>query len=260
MPLWAFAAFLLAGVAGVCIAQDRVIPLNELRSGSTFSSSEARALQQDDFANPGMLWVDKGEKLWRATAGSAGKSCASCHGDAKQSMKGVAARYPAIDGASGKLLDVEGKIQQCRAERQGAEAPRRESDELLSLATYVSRQSRGMPVQVSIDGAAKPHFEAGRTAYYRRQGQLNLSCAQCHEANRGRKLLTETISQGHGTGYPGYRLEWQNQGSLERRLRACFSGIRAEMHSYGAAEHLDLALFLAWRAQGLPVESPGVRR
>ena len=158
-----------------------------------------------------------------------------------------------IDRASGKLMDVEGRIEQCRVDRQGAQAPRRESDEMLSLSTYVSHQSRGMPVQVNIEGAAKPHFEAGRAAYYRRQGQLNLSCAQCHEANRGRKLLTETISQGHGTGYPGYRLEWQNQGSLERRLRACFSGIRAEMHSYGAPEHLDLVLFLAWRAQGLPV-------
>lgn len=250
----------LVAVASASPAQERAIPLDQLRSGASFAAAEVRTLQQDDFANPGMLWVDRGEKLWSATAGSATKSCAACHGDARASMKGVAARYPAIDRASGKLLDLEGRIQQCRVERQGAEPARRESEELLSLASYVAHQSRGMPVQVNIDGAARPHFEAGRTLYYRRQGQLNLSCAQCHEANRGRKLLAETISQGHGNAYPAYRLEWQTLGSLERRLRACFSGIRAEMHPYGAAEHLDLALFLAWRAQGLSIETPGVRR
>src|SRR5256885_16986097 len=42
------------------------------------------------------------------------------------------------------------------------------------------------------------------------------------------------IPQAHPTGYPLYRLEWQNLGSLQRRLRNCLVGIRAEPYDYGA--------------------------
>ena len=44
----------------------------------------------------------------------------------------------------------------------------------------------------SIDGAAKPAFERGRAFYYQRHGQMNVSCAQCHEHNWGKRLLRET--------------------------------------------------------------------
>jgi sulfur-oxidizing protein SoxA len=131
---------------------------------------------------------------------------------------------------------------------------------LLSLTAFIARQSRGMPLNVSIEGPERKHFDAGEAAYRLRRGQMNLSCAHCHEANWGKRLLSETISQGHPNGYPVYRMEWQTMGSLERRLRACLSGVRAKMLLYGSPEYLDLELYLAWRAQGLPVETPGVRR
>jgi L-cysteine S-thiosulfotransferase len=229
-------------------------------SGLDFAGPELRALQKDDNANPGMLWVAQGEQLWREPAGRSGKSCADCHGSPAQSMRGIAARYPAVDTAGGSLIDLDQRINQCRIERQSAHPLRPESDELLALSALVALQSRGIPVRVSIDGPARPHFESGRGLYYRRIGQMNLSCAHCHEANPGKRLLGETISQGHGNAYPAYRLSWQTMGSLQRRLRACFSGIRAEMPSPGAPELVDLELYLAWRATGLPMEAPGVRR
>jgi sulfur-oxidizing protein SoxA len=149
---------------------------------------------------------------------------------------------------------------QCRERRQQAEPLRYESDELLALTAYVAMQSRGMPVNVSIDWQNRGHFEAGRAMFYRRLGQLNLSCAQCHQDNWGKKLGPETISQGHGNVYPIYRLEWQTVGSLHRKFRSCLSAVRAEMLPYGAPEYLDLELFMAWRSGGLPIETPGVRR
>jgi len=252
----ALAAAALA--AGVVLAQERGIPPGELKSGSAFLGSDLRALQNDDFANPGMLWVERGEKLWREPAGKKNLACAGCHKDS--SMRGVAARYPRIDSASGKLLNLESRINRCRTERMGAEPLRYESDDLLALTAYLARQSLGLPVATSIDGAARAHFETGRASYHRRRGQMNLSCGQCHDANWGKRLLSETISQGHPNAYPAYRLDWQTIGSLQRRIRACLSGIRAEMLPYGSQEYLDLELFLAWRAQGLPIETPGVRR
>lgn len=251
---------LLSGLAVFCSAgaADKAPPAP--RSGISFASADIRALQADDFANPGMLWVARGEKLWGMAAGRNNQSCASCHQDAKSSMKGVAARYPRIDAATSRLFNLEGRINRCRKDQQEGEPLRYESEELLALTAYVAHQSRGLPLQVSVDDAARPYFERGRETYYRRQGQMNLACTHCHEQNAGRKLLADTISEGHGNAYPIYRLEWQSAGSLHRRLRACYFGVRAEQPAAGSAELVELELYLARRATGLAVETPGVRR
>lgn len=240
-------------------AQQAVRP-QPLKSGAEFVGAEVRTLQQDDFANPGMLWVARGEKLWQEPAGKEGNSCASCHGDAKRSMMGVATRYPLLDPGAARVVNLEARIMECREQHQQAAPLKYESEELLALTAYVRHQSRGMPVKVAIDGQNRKHFEAGRDMYHRRMGQMNLSCAQCHQENWGKKLGPETISQGHGDAYPIYRLEWQTVGSLHRRFRSCLSGVRAEMLPHGAPEYLDLELYLAWRSGGLPIETPGVRR
>lgn len=228
--------------------------------GHTFQSAESQRLQNDDGANPGMLWVEQGAALWTAPAEVSGKSCASCHGDAAQSMKGVAARYPAVDTQTGRLLNIELRINQCRTANQGAPALAWESDALLGLTAFVSWQSLGLPKTVHIDGPARPFFEAGRTFFAERQGQLNVACTLCHDDNAGRRLRGDLISQGQTEGWPAYRLEWQKLGSLSRRIRACSMGVRAEILDFGAPEYLALELYLAWRGEGLALSSPGVRR
>ena len=131
--------------------------------------------------------------------------------------------------------------------------------ELLSLTAYVARQSRGVPIDITIDARTQPFLDAGRATFDRRQGQLNLACAQCHDANWGRRLAGNVIPQAHPTGYPIYRLEWQSLGSLQRRLRNCLVGMRAEPYEYGAPEFVDLELYLMWRARGMTMETPAVR-
>ncbi len=229
-------------------------------SGTELLSDALRAQQIDEAANPGMLWVAEGETLWQAPAGSANSSCASCHGAAAESMRGVAARYPQVDSRSGILLNLEARISRCRTLNQGAEAFAFESDALLALTAFVARQSLGMPIGVAIDGPAAPFYAEGEAFFHRRQGQLNLSCAQCHDDNVGRRLRGDTISHATATGYPVYRLEWQSLGSLQRRLRACSLGVRARQFDYGAREYLSLELYLAKRSEGLAIETPAVRR
>ena len=112
---------------------------------------------------------------------------------------------------------------------------------------------------MSNDEKTKPFIEAGQRSYSARQGQLNLSCQNCHDDNRGQKLAGVPLVQGHPNGYPLYRLEWQSVGSLQRRLRNCLIGMRAEPYAYGADEYVDLELFLMWRARGMTVETPAVR-
>lgn len=235
------------------------LPLAARKSGAEFMSAETRAMQEDEAANPATLWQLDGESLWVRNAGRAGVSCASCHGDASKTMRGVAARYPAFDSSAGRPLDLEQRINACRTGAQQAEPFPYESRELLALTVYVARQSRGLPIAASSDTRLTPFIERGRAAYVRRQGQLNLSCAQCHDEYWGRKLGGNPIPQGHPTGYPLYRLEWQGVGSLQRRLRNCLAGVRAEAPAYGAPELVDLELYLMWRARGMTLETPAVR-
>ncbi len=240
-------------------AQAGEIQADQRRSGYEQMSPELRRMQDDDSANPGMLWVLDGEALWRRGAGAAQKSCADCHGDAARSMKGVAARYPVFDRTLGRPVDLEGRINVCQTTHQGAEALAFESKELLSLTAYVARQSKGMPIAIADDAETRSFIAAGKVTFERRQGQLDLSCAQCHDDNWGQKLAGATIPQAHPTGYPVYRLEWQTLGSLQRRLRNCLIGMRAEPYAYGAPEMIELELFLAERARGLTIEAPAVR-
>ena len=240
-------------------SQQRAIAPDRLKSGFEFLGPDLKAMQQDEFANPGMLWVERGHKLWSTPAGAGGQSCESCHGDARASMKGVAARYPALNQATGRPINLEQRINLCRAERQQAAPLAFESNDLLALEAYVATQSRGLPIADPSDEKLKPFIENGRALFQMRQGQLNLACSQCHDDNWGKRLAGSTIPQGHPNGYPLYRLEWQSLGSLQRRLRNCLVGVRAEPFPNGSPELVDLELFLMSRARGLPIETPAVR-
>jgi sulfur-oxidizing protein SoxA len=231
------------------------IPLAERRSGYEFMGRETRAMQDDEATGPAALGLLDGEALWNRKAGESGKACADCHGIEK--MKAVAARYPALH--SGKLVNLDQRINLCRVGQQKAPALQLEGRELLSLSAYVGRQSRSLPIDIAVTEKTKPFLEAGRAAFNRRQGQLNLSCAQCHDQNWGKSLAGSTIPQAHPTGYPIYRLEWQALGSLQRRLRNCLIGVRAEPYAYGAPEYLELEYYLMWRARGMKLETPAVR-
>jgi sulfur-oxidizing protein SoxA len=229
------------------------------RSGYQDMGEALQKMQDDDTANPGMLFVQLGSQSWAKKAGTADKSCADCHGAAAASMKGVAARYPAIPKGAVAPVDLEGRIELCRTENQKAERLPPESRELLALLAYVAHQSRGMPIAPPADPRLAAFRDQGAEIYRRRQGQLNLSCAICHDDNAGKKLAGVTIPEAHPTGYPIYRLEWQALGSLKRRLRNCLVGIRAEAYASDAPEYVMLELFLMDRAKGMPLEAPGVR-
>lgn len=248
-------------VAGLLTADALAaeIPLSERRSGDSFMTRDTRAMQDDDTSNPGMLWVLDGEKLWNRKVGAADKACADCHNDARSSMKGVAARYPAFDKALGRPVDLEQRVNLCRTNHQQAPPLAYESRDLLALTAFVAEQSRGAAIETGSDPQLQPFIARGRELFMQRQGQLNLGCANCHDDNWDKRLAGSAITQAHPTGYPLYRLEWQSLGSLQRRLRACISGIRAQAYDFGSPELVELELYLMSRAKGMPMETPAVR-
>ncbi|RXH41447.1 sulfur oxidation c-type cytochrome SoxA [Bradyrhizobium zhanjiangense] len=235
------------------------IPPEARHSGYSFMGPDTRAMQDDDTSNPGMLFVLDGQALWGKKTGSAEKSCAECHGDARSSMKGVAARYPAFDKALGRPVTLDQRINLCRDNHQQATPLPYESRDLLALSAFVAHQSRGVPITAGDDPQVKPFIEQGRDLFMQREGQLNLACANCHDDNFDKRLADAPITQGQPTGYPLYRLEWQTLGSLERRLRSCMTGVRAQAYDYGSPELVALELYLMSRARGLPIETPAVR-
>lgn len=235
-------------------------PLPELVSGYYFSNPETRALQDDDFDNPGFLWIELGEQQWSKVEGRAGKSCASCHKNAAKTMSRVGTSYPKINEKTGKLINIEQRINICRRDNLKAKPWKWESNELLAMTAYVRHQSRGKQVRIKLDARTKPLFEKGKKFFYERRGQMNISCAQCHEGHYGNKLRADLLSQGQINGFPTYRLAWQRLGSVHRRFRGCNRLVRAEPFAYGAPEYVNLELYIAWRGNGLPVEAPSVRR
>lgn len=239
---------LLAGAAGIALGADPAP-----RSGLDYATPGIQSMQRDDFANPGMLWVAQGQSLWDQPEGAAGKSCASCHGD----IANMAAVVFPKRGPGGKLVNLETQIGQCRAERMRVVPFEYESKELLSLATAIRHQARGKPVEIGEDRAA---LDEGERYFRQRQGRLDLSCAQCHDQNAGKKLRDEVISQGQSNGFPTYRLRWREVGSLHRRFQVCNQAVGAEPYDLGSQEYIALEWYLAWRGRGLPVETPAVRQ
>ena len=243
------------GLAG----EKTAYQVEDRRSGFTYVTPETAAMQDDDFANPAFILVDQGEELWSETDGEAGKSCACCHQNAAKSMQGVGTRYPVYDAKLGKIKSIESQITSCRTERMQAKPFKWESDEMLAMSVYVRHQSRGMPMNVKIDGPAAPLFEKGKAFYNQRRGQLDMACKHCHVDNDGKTARANLLTQGQSTGFPLYRFKWQKVGSIHRRFRGCNKNIRATPYKYGSDEYMNLELYVAWRGRGLPVETPAVR-
>ena len=224
-------------------------------------SPALRAMQDEDGANPGMLWVEEGRARWAMPDGPARKACADCHGSNLGTvMRGVAARYPAWDDAAARPQTLSGRIATCRQRHQGLpRAAAHDPSTVLALHAAVAHASRGLAAAPPADRRLQPWREHGRTLWSQRLGQMDLSCAECHDARIGGRLGGSTIPPGHATGYPTYRLEWQTLGDVERRIRNCSTGVRAEPWPEGADELLALQVWMAWRERGLPIEAPAVR-
>ena len=256
---------LALGLSSALAAKKPVIkaepgnPLGEIYSGYNMRDAKTQAMQDDDFDNPGFLWIEQGASLWDTVDGEEGKSCASCHGKAEESMKGVGAKFPKYLPAQKNIVNLELQINLCR-KLMKAKPFKYESNEMMATAAFVKHQSRGMPVNVSIEGEAKKHWEAGKKFFYQRRGQLDMACSHCHEKYQAIHIRSDYLSQGHANGFPLFRLKWQNMGTLHRRFTGCNKNIRAQPYKRGSQEYLDLELYVTWRGNGLPIETPAVRQ
>ncbi|MCY0147481.1 sulfur oxidation c-type cytochrome SoxA [Hoeflea sp. G2-23] len=235
-------------------------PFDEVVSGWHYREAETRDVERDTIENPGMIAVEDGEVLWNKVEGTAGKSCASCHGDAAETMKGVGANYPKWDADSQKPINIELQINKCRTEQMGAEALPFNKGGQQELTTYIKHQSLGVPVEIDLSqGDMQTWWEKGKDVYYTRTGQLNLACASCHEVSTGKYIRADHLSQGQVNGFPTYRLK-SGLTSLHQRFRGCIRDTRAEQPKAFSDELMALETYVTWRGTGLSVETPSVRQ
>lgn len=232
--------------------------LPEILSGWVFRTEETQALQMDDFDNPAMLFVDQAIDSFNTVEGTAGQSCASCH-DGPEEFAGLRAELPKWNEDAAEVYTIEMYINECRTERMGAEPWKWTAQPMLNMNALISLQSRGMPVNVAIDGPAAEAWEQGREMYYTRYGQLELACANCHEDNYGNNIRADHLSQGMTNGFPVYRLKQANLITQHNRFKGCIRDTRAETFSEGSPEFVALELYVASRGNGLSVEAPSVR-
>lgn len=276
--LSAFGALALAGTPALADPVDATLILNEeiemttrttapdhlsdvmdeVMSGWLFRGVETRAMQADDFDNPGMIFAEKGEDLWNTADGSEGKSCADCHG-ASSEMSEVRPVYPKYVEAAGEVRTLEMQVNDCRETRMGAKPWKYDGGDMINMTALLASVSRGLPVNVAIDGPAQPTWEQGKEMYYTRYGQLELACANCHEDNYGKMIRADHLSQGQTNGFPVYRLKNTRLNSVHGRFKGCIRDTRAETFAPGSPEFVALELYVASRGNGLSVEGPSVR-
>lgn len=233
--------------------------LDEVLSGWHFREADTRAMQADDFDNPGMIFVENAMTAWETAEGTEGKSCASCHDNASESMKGVRAVYPKWNETAGEVRTLETQINACRTERMGAEKWKYSGSDMVNMTALLASVSRGMPVNVAIDGPVQATWEKGKEIYYTRYGQLELSCANCHEQNYGNMIRADHLSQGQINGFPAYRLKNTKLNGAHDRFKGCIRDTRAETFAEGSPEFIALELYVASRGNGLSVEGPSIR-
>jgi sulfur-oxidizing protein SoxA len=249
---------LLTSIA--CLAQSAHWPVNAQTSGNAFLPPSLKALQADAGSNPVSLWLDRGELAWRDA--SSGPSCASCHGTAR-SLREAVVQHPRLSNDGLRLINLEDQILTCLT-RSGKAHDTLESEEVLALSALLHQSAQGLLWQLKAPPAQQAQWQAhlvrGTALYAQRMGRMNLACVHCHDQNIGKQMRADVISPGHPTGFPIYRMSWQGMGSIDRRLRACYSGVQAVMPPAGDPALRDLELFLKVRASGMPMDGPSIRR
>lgn len=231
----------------------------EPRSGYEYVKPETQAMQDDDFANPGLLTVDRGEELFNQKHENSGKSCASCHGETGQELNSKEiARYPVYNSELNKIVNLQKRISNCRSSITDKKLQTNHPD-LLALETFVRNRAAGEKVNVQTDAAVSQLLKKGEELYKTRYGLIDMGCYHCHALYPGQMIRGQKISQGQGNGFPAYRLDTGEVTNLNQRIQQCMTLLRAEPFAVDSDEINILQFYIMSRSNGLVIETPAVR-
>ena len=218
----------------------------------------------DPTNNPAVMFAEDAEKLWNAP-GPNGRACANCHdGGATRSVHGAATRYPKFVAAYGRVMSIEDFLTVHGPERTGR-ALLAESEDNVDLTMLIKMASNGMPVQVDVTSAeARAALARGKASFYRRIGERNHSCADCHTPERGAnkflggRMLAD-VTEGLTRHFPTWRTSQGAAWDMRRRFQWCMTPLGANMLAADAIEYAELELYLTSFDNGKPMSVPGIR-
>jgi len=227
--------------------------------------------------NPAELFEAQGEELWKKPAGPKNVSLETCDlGLGPGVVKGAFAQLPRWFKDTDRVQDAESRLLTCKEKLQGVDvaaivkAPFRspEKDEMNALVTYISGQSKDMPVKVSLaHPKEKAMFDLGRRMFYYEAGPHDFSCATCHGQSGARIRLQDlpdlTVAKGAGTAWtswPAYRVSSGQMWGMQWRLADCFRQQRFPEPNYTSDVTVALSMFMAATANGSKLDTPGIKR
>lgn len=252
--LTAFQAYFQARFPGV--------PLNAYAKGEWIPGiNDAGALAQYQSVMqfpPQSLAIGEGKRLFNSPFPN-GHRYADCFPHAGV---GIRQNYPQFDQKTGQVMTLAMAVNECRL-HNGLRPLAWEHGPLAEILAYMASTSINRPLNIATpaSSAALAAYEQGKSFFYARIGRLNLSCADCHMMHSGQRLRAQLISPALGmpNGFPAYRAKWGGVGTLDRRFVGCNKKIRARPFKPQSVRYRDLAYFLSYMSNGLPVMGPAYR-
>lgn len=208
--------------------------------------------------------VDAGKKIWE-TPFKNGKTYADCLGD----VKAIRGKFPHYDAAKDTIATAEGALNACKEASDGEGfldkegKPQLNKGKIAQLMAYVAMEGRGGKINIPTpEGKAVAWYEKGKTFYYAKRGQLNMSCADCHTSNAGKKIRADLLSPalGHVTHWPTYRSNDGEITTLHNRFMGCNTMVRAASFKAQGDEYKALEYFLTYMSNGQEWNGPSSRK
>ena len=236
------------------------VPLNEYQNGVYAINADSRMSWEaiEEFP-PYEDALEKGEELFN-TPFANGKTYSSCF---KKGGKGIRQNYPYFDGNSGKVKTLEGEINECR-KKNGEKPLKWKKGAIASISAYMGSTANGKKISISVpnDPRAQAAYQQGKNHFYAKRGQLNLSCANCHQDSAGSRIRGDILSPalGHPSHFPVHRLKWGGLGTMHRRFGGCNKQVRAKPFKAQSTEYAALEYFLNYMSNGIEVNAPSSRK
>ena len=236
------------------------VPFKEYVNG-VYSIDQASREQWEAIEEfpPYELNIDNGKAAFN-TPFKNGKTYASCF---RNDGAGIKQDYPYYDNTTGKVVTLEAAINECRS-NNGEEPLKWQKGEIADISAYMAYTSRGNKTNVVVPGdeGAMAAYTRGKNHFYAKRGQLNMSCADCHQWNAGNRIRADLLSPalGHTTHFPVYRSKWGGLGTMHRRYGGCNKQVRAKPFKPQSDEYQALEYFHTYMSNGLVMNGPGARK
>lgn len=266
-----------SGIAALVLA-CLVAPGTALAQGKTGPGiAIGRQMLAED--NPGELWIEQGKSLFHQKRGPRNASLEQCDfGLGPGKLEGASARLPRYFPDTDRVQDLESRLLTCMVQLQGynrdevvrraiSPAGSRGSD-VEALALYITSRSNGMKISVALDHPKEREmYQAGEYLFFRRSGQTDFSCVQCHgEADKRIRLQDLVYMTGkNGTQeiagtWPAYRGAHYVVRTMQWRLYDCFWQMRLPELVYASDASIALLTYLNYQGNGATIQVPGFKR